>query len=414
MSKAHLSHYKGRILLFSYAFPPMQVQMTPAVYKPMAAIARCGFEVDVICADSFSPYLGIDDSLLPFANETFRQIIRLNPPTDFRGQLQRHFWVFSHVPDLMTVLHSSAYEQLMSMDLSRYDAIMTWSPFHSINSVMVRIKKQRKNIRWLAQFCDPWAGNPLEISNLIKLWNWWHEPRAITEADFIVHSSRYSLELMLKNQPESIRKKTDVLPHSFNRQLYPQRPKVKNEKIIMRYLGVLYGRRSPEPLFKALSQLFQQRPDLKEKLVVELIGSVPTEMLNTPAALALPKQTVTHIQNVNYIQSLQLMYDADVLLLIEADIRQNLFLPSKLSDYLGADTPIVGLVPPGASEDAVKELGCKYARPFDIDGICKAVESTVDHLISTPSSSWCNTSFRESFSDSCVASKFIKILEDIQ
>jgi len=27
---------KGRILLFSYAFPPMQVQMTPAVFKPMA------------------------------------------------------------------------------------------------------------------------------------------------------------------------------------------------------------------------------------------------------------------------------------------------------------------------------------------------------------------------------------------
>ena len=44
---------KGRILLFSYAFPPMQVQMTAAVYKPMAAIARSGFAVDVVCADSF-------------------------------------------------------------------------------------------------------------------------------------------------------------------------------------------------------------------------------------------------------------------------------------------------------------------------------------------------------------------------
>ena len=31
---------KGGILLFSYAFPPMQVQMSPTVFKPIAAIAR--------------------------------------------------------------------------------------------------------------------------------------------------------------------------------------------------------------------------------------------------------------------------------------------------------------------------------------------------------------------------------------
>ena len=44
---------RGRVLLFSYAFPPMQVQMMPAVFKPMAAIAQQGYTVDVLCADSF-------------------------------------------------------------------------------------------------------------------------------------------------------------------------------------------------------------------------------------------------------------------------------------------------------------------------------------------------------------------------
>lgn len=388
--------------------------MTAAVFKPMAAIASLGFEVDVLCADSFSPYLGIDDSLLPFANESFRKIIRLNPPGGVIGKLQRHSRVLSHVPDLMTVLHRPAYEQLMDMDLTMYDGVMTWSPFHSINPVMVRVKKQRKSVRWLAQFCDPWAGNPLEVSRLAKLWNWWHEPDAVEAADFIVHSSRYSLDLMLKNHSENTREKTAVLPHVFNEELYPQRPKVKNEKIVMRYVGVLYGRRSPETLFQSLNKLFQRRNDLKGLLTVELIGHVPSEMLNTPSALSLPEGTVVSIPNVNYIRSLELMYDADILLLIDADVRQNLFLPSKLSDYVGANTPIVGLVPPGGSEDALKELGCWYASPSDIDGITKALEEAVNHVIESPSSPWCNLSFRKSFSGTQVADRFINILENIQ
>jgi len=405
---------KGRVLLFSYAFPPMQVQMTPVVFKPMAAMASLGYGVDVLCADSFSPHLPLDNSLLPHVDTIFPKVFRLKPSNGLIGKLQGRSKVLSRVPDLMTVLHGPAYEYLMDMDLSPYDAVMTWSPFHSINPVMVRVKKARTKVRWIAQFSDPWAGNPLEVSRLAKLWNQWHEPRTVDAADFIVHSSGYSLDLMLRNLPQDMRKKTDVLPHVFNEDFYPQRPKISNEKIIMRYVGVLYGRRSPEPLFQALNQLFQRRKELKERVAIELIGQVPPEMLKTPAALSLPEGTVTCISNVSYMQSLELMYDADILLLIEADVRQNLFLPSKLSDYMGANTPIVGMIPPGGSEDAIKGLGCWHARPSDISGLAKALEGAVGHVIAAPSSPWCDASFRESFSGIRVAGRFVKILESIQ
>lgn len=404
----------NRILLFSYAFPPMQVQMTAAVFKPMAAIASLGYEVDVICADSFSPDLGMDDSLLPYAKDSFRNIIRLNPSTRLIDRLQRKYHVFSDIPDLMAGLHRCAYEQLMDMDLSQYDAVMTWSPFHSINPVMVQVKKERKNVRWIAQFSDPWSENPLEVSRLTKIWNRRHEPRTVEAADFIIHSSRYSLDLMLQNHPEELKKKTDVLPHVFNEDLYPQRPKIKNDKIIMRYVGVLYGRRSPETLFQALNQLFKRRKDLKGLLTVELVGIVPLEMMTTESAHLLPEGTLKSIPNVSYIESLELMYDADILLLIDADVRQNLFLPSKLSDYIGANTPIVGLVPPGGSEDALKALGVWHARPSDIDGIAKALEGAIDHVTSNSLSPWYDASFRDTFSGGYVANKFVKIIKDIQ
>lgn len=401
---------KGKILLFSYAFPPMQVQMTAAVYKPMAAIARSGYDVDVLCADSFCPELPLDQSLVPHAERTFNKIDRLRPAGGLISRLRSASRVLDRVPDLMTVLRESAYRKLMDADLSQYDAVMTWSPFHSINAVMTRVKKARPQVKWLAQFSDPWVGNPLEVSRLTKMWNSRHEPRAVAAADFIVHSSRYSLDLMMRDQPESVRGKTGVIAHAYDEALFPQRPKARNDRVLLRYAGVLYGRRSPEPLFQALVRLFNRRPELRGQLCVEFFGLVPPEMLATEAAISLPVGTVRAMGNVSFVESLERMYDADILLLIEANIRQNLFLPSKLSDYIGADTPIVGLTPPGGSEDAMKQLGCWHAQPSDIEGIEIAVESAVDHVLRRDGTTWCDRAYRDSFSGRHIAQQFGDIL----
>lgn len=408
---ASLQPTKGRILLLSYAFPPMQVQMTPAVVKPMAALARAGFAVDVVCADSFCPELPLDHSLLPYAESTFGDVVRLNPTRGLMTRVRTSSRVLTRIPDLMAVLHESAYGTLMDMNLTNYDAVMTWSPFHSINAVMTRVRQARPNVRWIAQFSDPWVGNPLEVHRLTKIWNALNEPKAVQTADFIVHSSSYSLELMLRNHPSKVRQKTAVIPHAFDRAMYPQRPKTRNEGIVLRYVGVLYGRRSPEPLFRALHRVLARRPELRGRLRLELVGATPPEMLETQAARNLPPGTVRALGNVPFLKSLELMHDSDILVLIEASIQQNLFLASKLSDYFGAATPIVGLVPPGSSEDAFKELGAWHARPDDIDGIARGVNGAIDYVESNRGLPWCNDSFRESFSGEHVAGRFESIIE---
>src|SRR5512137_1933833 len=78
-----------RVLLFSYAFPPMQVQMTPAVLKGMAGLSHLGYKVDVLCADSFSPFLPLDKSLLSYTSEHFGEIFRVRPKLGFLGKLRQ-------------------------------------------------------------------------------------------------------------------------------------------------------------------------------------------------------------------------------------------------------------------------------------------------------------------------------------
>ena len=389
----------------------MQVQMTPAVLKGMAGLSRLGYQIDVLCADSFYAFLPQDDSLLAYASEHFGEIFRLRPRLGILWWLRQKSTALARVPDLMAVLHRPAFETLMRLPIQSYRAVVSWSPFHSVNPVMVKAKRIWPQMRWIAQFSDPWARNPLEKHLLISFWNWLKEPKTVRAADAIVHTSAYARDLMLSSQPTSMRQKTFVIPHCYDEALYPKRRKQNNERITLRYVGVLFGRRSPEPLFEACGKMLMVRPELRDRLVIEFVGYVPPEMLQTPAARSLPEGMVRTAGTVGYLESLEMMYDADLLLVIDADTKQNLFMPSKLADYLGANTPIVGLVPKGGSEDVLRDLGCWHARPNDIEGIAKCLTGALDYIAGGVKTPWCDETRRLSYRNDEAARTWIRVIE---
>ena len=396
----------GRILLFSYAFPPMQTQMVPVVIKPMAALARLGYDIDVLCPEPFSPYLGQDTSLDNYVTAHFQTITRLSPPDDMLGKMWMRCKRLRTIPDLMGFMHRKALRTLLDMDLEPYDCIITWSPFHSINLVMVDLKRQRPNLRWIAQFSDPWAGNPLERKWITKYWSTKHESLTINTADHVIHSSKYTHEMMLRKYGTAYGKKATVIPHPYDENLFPKRAKWQNECVTIRYIGTLFERRSPENLFRALGKLLQRRPDLCNQICVELVGYTEPGMLKSPAVIALPDGMVIHTPNLPYMQSLEKMYDADILVLIEADVKKNLFVPSKFSDYMGAATPIICLISPEGSGEIMAKLDCWCAPPAQIDGIALAVEQAVDYTKGTRAEPWCNEDFRATYDAGQIAKKF--------
>ena len=385
--------------------------MTPAVLKGMAGLSRLGYQVDVLCADSFSAFLPQDDSLLAYASELFCEIFRVRPRLGILGRLRQKSTALARVPDLMAVLHRPSLEMLRSLPIQRDRAVVTWSPFHSVNPVMVKAKRERPEMLWIAQFSDPWARNPLEKHLLIRTWSWWNEPMTVRAADAIVHTSAYARDLMLSSHPARMRQKAFVIPHCYDEALYPKRKKQSNERITLRYVGVLFGRRSPEPLFEAVREVLTGRPELRQSLVIEFVGYVPPEMLQTPAARSLPEGMVRTAGTVGYLESLEMMYDADLLLVIDADTKQNLFMPSKLADYLGANTPIVGLVPKGGSEDVLRDLGCWHARPNDIEGIAKCLTGALDYIAGGVKTPWCDETRRLSYRNDEAARTWIRVIE---
>jgi hypothetical protein len=244
----------------------------------------------------------------------------------------------------------------------RPDAIVTFGEPMSDHLLGARLKRSL-GLPWIAHFSDPWVDNPFRSGQpLANLVNRRLEAETIRLADRVVFTSRETVDLVMGKYPASLRGKVALLPHSFDAALYPseRRP---DDRFVIRHIGNYYGNRTPYPLFRALRLLHDDSPALLDGVRVELVGRVPRGMDWHPSFRALPDGIVTVRGSVGYRESLRLMTDADLLLVMDAPSDLSVFLPSKLIDYVGSGTPIMGIVPPGTSEHLIRRLGGDTADP---------------------------------------------------
>ncbi len=233
--------------------------------------------------------------------------------------------------------------------------------------------KRRFGLPWLAHFSDPWADNPFRRFRPLANWrNRVLEARVIKEADCIVFTSVETLEMVMAKYPEAWKAKAKVLPHSFSPADFAAaaRAPADDGKLVLRYLGNFYGHRTPFPLFSALERLVARNPASAQDFRVELVGSLPKWMRLHGALKRLPPGLLTLKYSVSYQQSLKLMEQSDLLLVIDAPAKISVFLPSKLADYIGSGRPVLGIVPPGASQKLIGRIGgitADPAAPADVD-----------------------------------------------
>ncbi|MGZ6507226.1 MAG: hypothetical protein ACXVDE_08820, partial [Tumebacillaceae bacterium] len=173
-----------------------------------------------------------------------------------------------------------------------------------------------------------------------------------------------------------------VLPHHFDAALYGDVQREQRERITLAYIGDFYGLRSPEPLLKGLTLLKERRPDFVSKLELQVVGNVERTFhsLLEEGERKLG-MSVKRVGQVPYRKSLELMAQTDLLLLVDAPSDVNLFLSSKLIDYLGARRPILGITSTkGTAGRVITGYGWQVHHPDDVAGIADALESYLSNF----------------------------------
>jgi glycosyltransferase involved in cell wall biosynthesis len=290
------------------------------------------------------------------------------------------------------------------------DAVVTFGEPMSDHLLGLRLKRKFK-LPWTAHFSDPWSDSPFRRHDvLIDVVNRRLERRVVAAADRLIFTSPETVDLVMCKYPVAWRQKCSVLPHSFDPKLYPASPPPPRPTLMVRYLGNFHGHRTPLPLFHALHSILRDQSDALRDVNFELVGRVPAWVRWHRAFRSLPDKLVRLVPTVPYSESLKLMVESDLLMVIDGPDDLSVFLPSKLIEYIGAGVPICGIVPPGTSAKILRRLGGSFADPRDTGQIAKmlvrALRLARERRADATLSHWGDADFRASFTIERVAKEF--------
>jgi Glycosyl transferase 4-like domain len=410
-----------KLLAVSFAYPPM---LEPRAVQVSRLLRHLETPSVLVCADvqnsgaATDPIVGGDAEShlerlirVPFSETKSKKIAsillnKLNAPLWDKSPDPLRAWKWPAV---------RAVEKLISHDRYRPEVVITFS-YPLTDSLIGLELKRLYGVPWIAHFSDPWTDNPSSrLDPISKAVHSRMERMVVEAADRLVFTSEETVDLMMGKYPAELRAKSRVVPHAFEPELYSTNLD-HNPKITIRYLGTLYGQRTPGPLFSALERLLVANPDALTDVCFEIVGDTCGLNLEDLGLRKLPKGLVTVTPPVDYLRSLELMVSADGLLVVDAPAAKSVFLPSKLIDYVGAGRPILGITPPGAAAGLIERLGGWIADPSDVEATTCAVKDFLSYLRAQrnrPRGPWGNPVVRNAYEASVVAAKFNEVLAEL-
>jgi glycosyltransferase involved in cell wall biosynthesis len=373
MASAMVEKLRERILAVSYAFPPWLAPRSIQVQKLLNFLSRRSYEITVLRKSIENMNVPLDYELAKLLAPGIEQIAVKECRDGLKGRITRKTASkFPSVPDSYNAWAFDCYWESKEL-LGRADVLMTFSTPISDHIVGVLIKRVRKDIPWIACFSDPFVDNPYWRGKYTeKILNGLLERKIVRGADCIVFVNEYTRRKMMERFPSEMIKKSHVIPHGFEESMYSNSGDM-NKKLVMRHLGEFYGERTPETLFRALRLLASNVASLRERLAVEIYCS-NVERVEKWIAEYEVGDIVTGSGLVSYLESLALMKSSDVLLVIDAPAKENLFLTSKLIDYVGAKKAIFAITPGrGPTAELMVEMGFTSSDFYDVPGIAKRI-----------------------------------------
>ena len=355
------------VLAISYTLPPHLYPQSIQIGRLLGALkARC--KLCVVTADERGGPL--DATLMPRLFDGMEDVLRI-PRFENRylsAAKERLLPVIFLRPDL----HQGWMRQAEAAILRhyqgrRFDCVATFSYPASTNLLGLSLQR-RLGVRWIAHNSDPWADNPVVREGAWSRRNNRRlEAEAFGAADALLFTSAETVALYRDRYPHRA-PVMHALNHAFDPADFPhvdRAARPSGQLVTLRYLGSFYGPRTPAPLFAALRLLTE---DERSRLRIEIVGGgrrVPAlrEAFGVSACVSLRP-------GVGYTESLRLMVESDILLVIDAPSTQpSVFFPSKLADYIGAGRPLLGISPPGTTQRILTGLGQPCADTTETEAI---------------------------------------------
>lgn len=341
--------------------------------KILSGFIKNNINVDVLTSEDFEYFNG-------------RKYIFKNYSSFIQNILNKVLSKIFGCPNLMYLYRATRFIKKNKELFNNYDIIFSRSEPIFNHLVSLYLKKKKIKSRYIFSFSDPGYLNPfLKKREIIKKMIYFFiEKKIIKEADIITYTNEYLKDIYLKKYLK-FSKKMIVLENPIEiMEIEKEIDKKENtnlNKMKFCYTGTLTKERNISPVLKYFKDndiknfkmfiiggfgVLSYSAILGQKLSSFIINYKKKEMEKKIRKYGYEENIIflpfmSRKELARYIRE-----EIDILINIDANLgEKNIFLSSKLIDYISYRKPILNFSNKGASTDFLKDFGIDYYVSYD-------------------------------------------------
>jgi glycosyltransferase involved in cell wall biosynthesis len=223
--------------------------------------------------------------------------------------------------------------------------IITSGPPHSMHLIGLGLKKAMPNLKWIADFRDPWSEldllNEFQLNNSSMKKHKDLEREVLQTADVTLTVS----ETWVKDLKRLGGNRVELITNGYDADDFELKSKT-NDKFIIGHYGLLNHLRNPKYLWKSLANLCVNNKAFNSKLEIHLSGNIDVEVIAEIESYSCLKGKVKQLGYLSHAEVLSEYNEASVLLLLLFNSKSGVGnYPGKIFEYFAAKKTILAFGP---------------------------------------------------------------------
>lgn len=254
----------------------------------------------------------------------------------------RQYWVKPSVKFLRKYLKDNEIE-----------TIITTGPPHSLHLIGYKLKQLYPEIKWLADFRDPWTQisyhSELKLTSFAQKSHEILERKVLDNADVVIATSFTDAE----NYKKLGASRVEVITNGFEEIDFNNSFKIQNSKFRISYSGGLEFARNPLVVWQALDELVKENLEFSKDFELEFIGNLSHEVENSIKENNLSNYLIKK-GYVSHRESIELIKNSNLLLLTNfPDDKSKGIIPGKLFEYMATGNSVLAIGPSGGDVEKI-------------------------------------------------------------